>query len=814
MKGHIKLNPAQRLYDFSPVLPAVNIKAKPVKRNAHFAKVKSSFSNAIKNFHESQNFTDFHLEESERPQHLVLTFKKNLDVNERLALSSLNSHGMSLLSVNEIDGRVVANVSMPINKIGKLEEILNEYGTENTKSDKPKNQKFIESISEIEFGDIKSLWFSSSPLTQDENEVIDVELWLDTSVVNADVLLSKLDSAAEKLKITVKLDVIKFKDRLIKIVCATTKQLSELQLLIEAIAEIRPAQTISNTFLNMTPSDQYQWIKGINYYYHENLTKICILDTGLNYSHPLLKDFTSEESVLVAEPHWSSDDVKGHGTCVSGLALYGDLKIALQNTNIKINASIESVKILPDVGENELRLYGSIISDAVYSIEAIRPYNQRIYTMAITSSYDLRGVPSSWSASIDLLCSGCPDDDTRRIFVISGGNMAPEDIKDFPDANMTASIEDPANSWNAISVGYWASEDNIVEEGYVPLAQLTDLGPSSTTSMGWIANSPFKPDVVFEGGNYGFDGVYNFAADLEELSLLTTSNDFSSGRHFTNFIETSAATAIASNFVSKVWSQYPEYLPETIRALVIHSAQWPQKILERYHPFKNKQAVTNILRTAGYGCPDLSKAITSGDKSVNLVIEENIQPYNKEGKMNKMALYSLPWPSEELEKLGGEEVKLRVTLSYFVEPNPGERGWENKFKYASFGLRFDFNSAGEDSQEFVARINKKFRENNPDYDVGDSDSSKWLLGPNLRTRGSIHSDLWTGTAAELADKKFIAVYPVSGWWKELKKENRQTSMARFSLIVSIETPNNNLELHNKISQLLNIETEIQNIVAI
>lgn len=814
MKGHIKLNPSQRLYDFSPINPAVKKKPKPVNRNAHFAKVKNSFDYAIEKFHESEAFTEFHLEESERPQHLVLTFKKNLEVNERLALSSLSSNGMNLLSVNEIEGRVVANVSIPVNKIGKLEEILNKYGSENTKFDKPKNQAFIESISEIEFGDIKSLWFSNSPLTQDESEILDVELWLDTSIVDADVLLKKLESAAEKLNITIKQDVIKFKDRLIKIACASTRQLSELQLLIEVIAEIRPAQTISNTFLNMKPSEQYQWIGSINYNYHENLTSICVLDTGLNYSHPLLKDFTRAESVISAEPNWNLNDIKGHGTSVSGLALYGDLKIALQNTNIKINASLESVKILPDTGENERRLYGSIISDAVYSIESIRPFNQRIYTMAITSPYVLRGVPSSWSASVDLLCSGSPDDDTRRVFVISGGNMDPDYIKDYPDANITASIEDPANSWNAISVGYWASEANIIEEGYVPLAKLTDIGPSSTTSMSWVSTSPFKPDVVFEGGNYGFDGVYNFAANLEELSLLTTSNNFGSGNNFNNFIETSAATAMASNFVSKVWSQYPDYLPETIRALVIHSAQWPKKILDRYYPFKNKQAVENILRTAGYGYPDISKAISSGDKSVNLVIEENIQPYNKEGKMNKMALYSLPWPSEELEKLGAEEVKLRVTLSYFVEPNPGERGWENKFKYASFGLRFDFNSAGEDSEEFVARINKRFRDKNPDLDVGDSDSSKWLLGPNLRTRGSIHSDLWTGTAADLADKKFIAVYPVGGWWKDLKKENRQTSMARFSLIVSIETPNNNLELHNKISQLLNVETEIQSVVTI
>lgn len=55
---------------------------------------------------------------------------------------------------------------------------------------------------------------------------------------------------------------------------------------------------------------------------------------------------------------------------------------------------------------------------------------------------------------------------------------------------------------------------------------------------------------------------------------------------------------------------------------------------------------------------------------------------------------------------------------------------------------------------------------------------------------------------------------MSGWWKELKKENRQSSIARFSLIISIETKENNLEVHNEISQLLKIDTEIENVIEI
>src|SRR5256885_8145814 len=33
-------------------------------------------------------------------------------------------------------------------------------------------------------------------------------------------------------------------------------------------------------------------------------------------------------------------------------------------------------------------------------------------------------------------------------------------------------------------------------------------------------------------------------------------------------------------------------------------------------------------------------------------------------------------------------VEMRVTLSFFVEPNPSRRGWQSKFRYQSHGLRF------------------------------------------------------------------------------------------------------------------------------
>ncbi len=814
MKGHIKLNLSQRLIDFSPNPIPVKVKKIPVNRNAHFAKVKSSLNEALKKHDAMSIITDVFIGQENRPKKITLTFKENVEINERLAIKSLDSHGMTLLSVNKINDRIVANVSVPLDKLEKLDGLLNDYGSKDTIYKKPKNKDFIESISEIDYGDIRSLWFSSEPLTQDNNEILNVELWLDTSSLSSEDAINSLEHYARLFNFTVKFGHLKFKDRTIKIVCATLNQLSNLQLCFENIAEIRPANIVSGDFLELNSSDGFKWSSGLKFTKIPNLTPICILDTGINSKHPLLEPFVNDRCIITVEPEWTSEDRQGHGTGIAGLALYGDLKLAIQNDIIQISGIIESAKILPDVGINDPRLYGAITTDAVYNIEAINPSVRRIYTMAVTSQYSLRGIPSSWSSAVDILSSGTPDDSTKRLFIISAGNMDPSYLNDYPESNISSSIEDPANSYNALTVGYWASENNIITKGYRLLADITDLGPTSTTSSTWVDSAPFKPDVVFEGGNHGFDDSINFAADLEELSLMTTSNKFTSGEFFASFSETSAATAMAACFVSKVWGQYPDYWPETIRALVVHSATWPAKILERNLPIKNKQGVENLLRMSGYGYPNLSKAITSGDKSVNLIVEDQIQPYKIDGTLNKMVLYTLPWPSNELEKMNDEEVKLRVTLSYFIEPNPGQRGWSNKYKYTSHGLRFDFNSSGEESGEFVSRINKKFRDDNPDFDAGDSDSKKWLLGPTLRNRGSIHSDVWSGTAGELADKKYIAIFPVSGWWKELKRENRQASIARFSLIVSIETRENNIEIHNEISQLLKIETEVENVIKI
>lgn len=61
-------------------------------------------------------------------------------------------------------------------------------------------------------------------------------------------------------------------------------------------------------------------------------------------------------------------------------------------------------------------------------------------------------------------------------------------------------------------------------------------------------------------------------------------------------------------------------------------------------------------------------------------------------------------------------------------------------------------------------------------------------------------DVWHGTAAELANRGFIAVYPAKGWWRTRPAPERYDLPARYSLIVSIRTPETGVDLYAAIAQ--------------
>jgi hypothetical protein len=186
------------------------------------------------------------------------------------------------------------------------------------------------------------------------------------------------------------------------------------------------------------------------------------------------------------------------------------------------------------------------------------------------------------------------------------------------------------------------------------------------------------------------------------------------------------------------------------------------------------------------------------------MVEDALLPFRKDGsqiKTRDMNLHRLPWPRAELAALGDLDVEFRITLAYFIEPNPGERGWTRRHRYASHNLRFAVKRSLENVAMFRRRINKAAHEEEAGEPAGAAGGDNWVLGP-IRDRGSIHSDIWRGSAAALADRDAIGVFPISGWWKEKPALQRWDRATRYALLVSIRTPGADIDIYSAISNQL------------
>ena len=156
-------------------------------------------------------------------------------------------------------------------------------------------------------------------------------------------------------------------------------------------------------------------------------------------------------------------------------------------------------------------------------------------------------------------------------------------------------------------------------------------------------------------------------------------------RQFDVINATSAAAAQASWFAAHILYKYPNLWPESIRGLMIHSAKWSDNIIDQFNiDINRKQDVKELRRICGCGTPSLSKALYSTENGLTFIIQEELQPFAKTDTRvtaNEMHFYELPWPKEELLANPNVEVKVKITLSYFIEPGPGEVGWKDKYRY-------------------------------------------------------------------------------------------------------------------------------------
>lgn len=775
----------------------------------------SSLSSSAKNTKQAQEKLDL-----EGGIGIQVQFIGRSDVE--LAFEQLNNdpNQIELLSVVKNSIGTIANVFVPEGKLVHFEKYITDYLDERKSKDGKKSldhRLLIDTIASIRAAEIRGLWNDDLDLLpSDRDQPFWWEVWLPVRGKNKKIreeVVSDFKKLAALTGCQVGSGRADFPERIVILMYGSENQFSQSVNVLNCVAELRRAKETAAFFSGLGMSEQIEWqeelIERLRHTKHEEtVPRICLIDSGVNRGHPLLSPALRENDLHTVDESIGIHDEANHGTGMAGLALYGDLVHVLESkSEFHISHLLESVKLTPgaggNVGTNEL--HADLFSQAVNRPEISAPMRPRVFSSTVTSvDFRDRGRPSSWSSMVDRLASDADGEGQfPRLIVQSAGNETSlKAWAEYPSSISTNLIHDPGQAWNALTVGAYTQKIKIAETdaaGYVAISPAGGLSPMTSSSSTWDRAWPMKPDVVFEGGNAAKD-IYS-AVTLDSLMLLTTHNNIQE-RIFTTTNATSAASALCARMAAQLMSAYPEFSPETIRALIVHSAEWTPAMRSAYLPAKalpGKNNHIHLIRHCGWGAPNLERALWSASNSLTLVVEDNITPYRKQGtiKTNEMRLHDLPWPRDELEALGDLPVEMRVTLSYFVEPNPSSRGVASKYHYPSHRLRFDVRHPLETTAEFTARISAAAEQEDAN-DQNPKDPA-WLLGAQYRHKGSLHQDVWRGTAAELANRGFVAVYPGMGWWRTRAKLERYDSATRYSLLISIRTPATEVDLYNAVS---------------
>lgn len=708
---------------------------------------------------------------------------------------------------------------IPDGKLDKLLGKIEDFREKDWDSGKPYNLEVVSSIEEIKLATLKSFWAEEDiPFPKLDKEIW-WEVWFRKN--NRRVNLSGIERIKEQIEVTnleLGVNSLEFPEHKIFLIKGNAKDLSNSVLLLNSLAELRKAKTRASFFTDhLNGIEQEDWIDE----FKDRISKespystICLLDSGVNNGNPLLKNIISDKDLDSINPSWLNNDSypgPGHGTLMAGIAAFGDLTPLLSgHQHITLYHDLKSIKIYNHKDPNDPDLYGAITKQACSRALIEGEDNNKIFCMAVTTKeFRESGKPSSWSSAVDQILFESIPNGYSHLFVISGGNVHIKNAENYPNKNFVEEVDDPGQSWNALTVGCYTNKENFNREefsDFETVAKAGEMGPANSTSLTWEDDWPYKPDFTLEGGNLATNGIYCSA--LDDLQPVSTRKDFIN-QPLGTFGDTSAATAEAARLAAKIYEDYPEFWPETVRALLVHSSEWTPEMLmgKEITDFSTKKEIKDLIKSVGYGVPNLTKAKYSANNSLNLISEQKLKPFKKGKngiKTNELHYYELPWPKEVLQnELASETVFLNVTLSYYIEPNPGKR-YSSRYYYQSHGLRFDVKRSSESLDDFLKRKNKVSREEEEKFKSYTS-TEDWVVGNNGRTSGSIHKDIWYGTGRDLAEKNHLVVYPITGWWKTRHNLERYNSTCRYSLIISIESPEVEIDLYTPVLNQVAIVT--------
>lgn len=512
---------------------------------------------------------------------------------------------------------------------------------------------------------------------------------------------------------------------------------------------------------------------------------VAILDTGVNSAHPLLEAVVLDR---VASPaNLGPNDVYGHGSRVSGIAAYGDVRNCLEEGYFQASARILSGKVINDQGNLDDR---QLIATQISVI--VRQFHKRgcrIFNLSIGDrlSQYAGGRVGQWTAVLDELAR-----ELDVLFVVAAGNYLhkpsahPEEHHTGYPAyllNGNNRIFEPATAANALTVGAVAHAATVPASaaGNVGLRPIADVGePAPFTCAGPGVNRGLKPDLCDDGGNIFYDGLAQNLVRVQESEVLTTAHDYLRNL-FTTARGTSCAAPLVTHKAALVLGAFPTASANLLRAFLASSGRIPEPSLRRLQ----NEAKEQILSLCGYGIANAEMAATSDENRVVLYTEGEMP-------MDRFFVYEVPIPLEYAQTKGKRHIA--VTLAF----DPPTR--HSRLTY--LGVEMSFRLIRGKSLEWVREHYRKREEKTEGKaeTLGGKYDCDFDIGSTIRERGTLQRGIFTmsvNPSDEYGQTYLLVVRCERQWFPD------EFATQRFAVVVEL-SHTVDVRLYERVTERINV----------
>lgn len=395
-----------------------------------------------------------------------LSFQGPVDGSLEFARLENLRAGVRLLNVKQQGNVTSATVYVPSKKIDYYSNKVDMYADPNhdsKKTGKPANNDLVASIESVSLGTLDSFWTGRPERIPGDGKIW-VEAWLRYGDASPDKVKTAFIDLLDSLDIDYSSDSVSFPERIVMLIHANAEDLNTIIDRSSYLAELCEALEVSAFLDNAAPGVQGDWINDLlgRTTFTADQSVICVLDTGVNSAHPLLRNMIGPNALMRANPSWDLIDHMGHGTMVAGLSLYGDLAGKLDSCNqVEVTHRLESVKMYEPNSPTPQEFYAAITKESFYRAISTNNERNRVFCSAVTAAPGEinDGTPNSWSAAVDYAVSH-PDDESEdhELFLVSAGNVETNWLNEsgYPDANRIRSVRSPGQAWNALTVGAYS----------------------------------------------------------------------------------------------------------------------------------------------------------------------------------------------------------------------------------------------------------------------------------------------------------------------------------------------------------------------